>query len=134
MFNRFFVNVGKTLDRKIPPPRENPEFYLEGDYPNSLHLSPSTDFEISNILKNLKDGASGYDDLSPKHVKLVTTGIASPLSHIINLSLAQGKFPDELKKAKVTPLFKSGDAMLVNNYRPISVLPVFSKLMPHIIY
>ena len=99
MFNGFFVNVGKTLARKIPPPRKNPEFFLEGDYPNStcLQLYPSNDDEVSKIMKCLKDGAAGFDDLSPKLVKLVLTSIASPLSHVINLSLSQGKLPDELK-------------------------------------
>ena len=127
MFNGFFVNVGKTLARKIPPPRKNPEFFLEGDYPNSacMELNPSTDNEVLKILKCLKDGAAGFDDLSPKQVKLVNLCIASPLSHVMNLSLSQGKFPNELKTAKVSPIFKAGDAMLVNNYRPISVLPVF---------
>ena len=136
MFNSFFVNVGKTLARKIPPPRKNPEFFLEGDYPNSncMQLFPSTDTEVLKILQCFKDGAAGYDDLSPKQVKLVSASIASPLSYVMNLSISQGVFPKELKTAKVSPIFKAGDALLVNNYRPISVLPVFSKLFERIMY
>ena len=136
MFNSFFVNVGKTLARKIPPPRKNPEFFLEGDYPNSscMQLLPSTDTEVLKILQCFKDGAAGYDDLSPKQVKLVSASIPSPLSYVMILSISQGVFPKELKTAKVSPIFKAGDALLVNNYRSISVFPVFSKLFEKNMY
>ena len=48
--------------------------------------------------------------------------------------MTKGLFPDELKIAKVTPIFKSGDAMIINNYRHVSVLPVFSKLLEKLVY
>ena len=51
-----------------------------------------------------------------------------PLFHICKQSLKLGCFPDEMKIAKIKPLFKTGERELVNNYRPISVLPVFSNL------
>ena len=56
-----------------------------------------------------------------------------PLTHILNLSLCQGVFPQELKIAKVIPLYKSGDTKIINNYRPVSVLSVFSKLFERIV-
>ena len=56
------------------------------------------------------------------------------LKHIFNISLAKGVFPDELKIARVTPIFKKGNNTLVTNYRPISVLPCFSKLLERIMY
>ena len=56
------------------------------------------------------------------------------LKHIFNISLAKGVFPDELKIARVTPIFKKGSNTLVTNYRPISVLPCFSKLLERIMY
>ena len=49
------------------------------------------------------------------------------LTHIINLSISQGHFPSELKLTKVIPIYKSGDKQIIENYRPISVLPFFSK-------
>ena len=54
--------------------------------------------------------------------------LRKPLTHLINLSLTQGKFPDSLKIAKVVPVFKQGSHMLCTNYRPISVLPALSKI------
>ena len=60
--------------------------------------------------------------------------LIEPLTYITNLSLIQGIFPDELKKAKIIPLYKSNDPMLFNNYRPISLLPLFSKVLERIMY
>ena len=50
-----------------------------------------------------------------------------PLTYIINLSISQGHFPSEIKLTKVIPIYKSGDKQIIENYRPISVLPFFSK-------
>ena len=57
-----------------------------------------------------------------------------PLLHIFNVSLQNGTFPDELKIARVTPLFKNGSDSDLGNYRPISVLPCFSKILEKIMY
>ena len=56
------------------------------------------------------------------------------LKHIFNISLAKGVFPDKLKIARLTPIFKKGQSTLVTNYKPISVLPGFSKLLERIMY
>ena len=56
------------------------------------------------------------------------------MRYIFNLSIEKGIFPDQYKIAKVTPLFKKGDNVLMDNYRPISVLPCFSKILERIIY
>ena len=57
-----------------------------------------------------------------------------PLTHVLNQSIAQGIFPIELKTAKIIPLFKGGDTMLLNNYRPVSILPIFSKVLEKLMY
>ena len=57
-----------------------------------------------------------------------------PLCHIINLSFGKGYVPYELQIANVGPIFFKGDATLISNYRPISVLPVFSKLFEKLVY
>ena len=54
--------------------------------------------------------------------------------YVFKVSIEQGIFPDSLKIAKVTLIFKSGDKNNVSNYRPISILPVFSKFLERIIY
>ena len=50
------------------------------------------------------------------------------------MSLAKGIFPDQLKLSKVTPIFKTGEKFKLTNYRPISVLPCFSKILKRIVY
>lgn len=60
--------------------------------------------------------------------------ISDPLLSLINLSLSSGTFPDKLKIAKITPILKTGDTCLVQNYRPISVLPAFSKIFERVVY
>ena len=57
-----------------------------------------------------------------------------PLTHIMNMSILHGVFPSELKIAKVIPLFKAGDKMVMSNYRPVSVLPLFSKILERLMY
>ena len=60
--------------------------------------------------------------------------ISGPLAHIMNLSIARGVVPDQMKIARVLPLFKADDQSLFTNYRPVSVLPSFSKFLERIIY
>ena len=60
--------------------------------------------------------------------------LLKPLMYIFNLSLAKGIFPDDLKIARVTPVFKAGKENEVGNYRPISILPCFSKILERIMY
>ena len=57
-----------------------------------------------------------------------------PLIHICNISFQKGVFPTELKIDNVVPIYKSGDEMIFTNYRPVSVLPVFSKLLERLMY
>ena len=66
-----------------------------------------------------------------KHIK---ESIIVPLVHICNRSFVTGIFPSELKIANVVPIYKSGDEMVFSNYRPVSVLPVFPKLLERLVY
>ena len=72
--------------------------------------------------------------ISPGIIKLCDRSISTPLTHVLNLSLSQGHFPRELKIARIIPLLKSGDPMIFSNYRPVSVLPAFSKIYERIMY
>ena len=78
--------------------------------------------------------ASGYDGVPMAVVQDFIGIISRPLSHIINLSILNGIVPDEMKIARVIPLFKSGDQAVVTNYRPVSILPCFSKFLEKVIY
>ena len=72
--------------------------------------------------------------ISADVVKRVSDEIFVILKHTFNISLAKGVFPDKLKIARVKPIFKKGNNTLAINYRPISVLLCFSKLLERIIY
>ena len=72
---------------------------------------------------------SGVIDLSTFLFKLVKSDFLKPLTTIINQSLHTGIFPDKLKIAKVRPLFKKGNHTLIENHRPTSFLPAFSKYL-----
>ena len=73
--------------------------------------------------------AAGLDGISPRLLRAATPAIVEPLTKIINLCLSKGTFPASWKIEKVTPVFKAGDNLNISNYRPISILPVLSKLL-----
>ena len=133
-FNKFFVNVGTVLAKSIPSTDRNPVDYLQQDVITNLYFDPTTEYEISKIIGSLKDSASGWDDLTSNMIKHVKDSITVPLVHICNRSFVTGIFPSELKIANVVPIYKSGDEMVFSNYRPVSVLPVFSKLLERLVY
>ena len=91
--------------------------------------------ELENEFVSLKTNkSSGYDDISADVVKRVSDEIFGFLKYYFNISLAKGVFPDKLKIVWVTLIFKKGKNTLVTNYRPISFLPCFSKLLERIMY
>ena len=78
--------------------------------------------------------AAGLDNIHIDVVKQSIDIISKPLTRIINLSLTSGIVPKQLKIARSIPLFKSGDQDLHANYRPLSVLPIFSKFVEKVVY
>ena len=134
-FNNFFVNIGPTLAKKIEQTDTNFKTYLPQPSVNSLFLSPVSIDEIIDIVKRFKNGkAPGIDDINSVIIKQLINSLSDPLCYIFNLCLSNGVFPDSLKVAKVTPIYKSGDKSDSGNYRPISVLPVLSKILERLIY
>ena len=104
--------------------------YCEHPSKFSMFCDPTTSVEIYNLIMNLKNNkAPGPDNIGPKLIKFVAGEICNPLQYIYNLSFEQGIIPDKLKLAKVIPVFKSGDPTLPSNYRPISLLDIFDKLL-----
>jgi len=82
-------------------------------------------------MKNTK--AASYDGIVASVIKASCDSIVNPLSDLINCSLQTRCFPKALKISKVIPIFKSGDNSTVSNYRPISILPCFSKIFESVI-
>jgi hypothetical protein len=97
-------------------------------------MYPTTEGEITNIISNLTNSSAGHDDFYAKALTAAVESLLTPLTHVCNLSIQSGQIPSQLKIAKITPIFKSGDKELFSNYRPISVLPVISKIFEKLVY
>ena len=130
-FNNFYVNIGPSLASKIPYSVKSPTDYIGTAERQPLDFEPVTNAEVSNIILNLKESSPGWDD---KVLKRTSDLYIEQLVHLFNLSLSRGIFPDHLKIAKVVPILKSGNCRSINNYHPVSVLPLFSKVLEKIVY
>ena len=133
-FNDFFTGVGPSLAKKIPTLVISPLYYMGNLVQNSIFLEPVHPSEIDIIMKDMNNSAPGHDGITLNILKLSLSSIKTPLTHILNLSLSEGVFPEELKIANVIPLFKADDPMLFNNYRPVSLLCVLWKVFEKIMY
>ena len=130
----FFVNIGEQTAKNLPQPTNSFSDYLNKNYAANLFMFPTNEAEILHTTTNLKASTSeGYDNISTKILKQTMKEVATPLTHIINLSLFHGIFPNDMKLAKIIPIFKNGNTKLFNNYRPISILPAFSKILEKIV-
>ena len=94
-----------------------------------------THWLLKSVSKSLKrNKAAGFDDLRSNIIIDTYNSLKNILFHVFKLSIKQGIFPDSLKIAKVIPTFKPGAKDNVSNYRPISILPVFSKVLERTMY
>uniref|UniRef100_A0A3Q3KL62 Reverse transcriptase domain-containing protein n=1 Tax=Monopterus albus TaxID=43700 RepID=A0A3Q3KL62_MONAL len=131
-FNRFFVNVGPSLaggictdDTSVTINNNTIERNM-----SSMFLKPIAEEEIIEIVNKCGNKTSSDSDgITMTTVKWVIEGICKPLTHIFNMSFRLGQFPNNMKIAKVIPLYKSGDKHNLTNYRPISLLSQFSKIL-----
>lgn len=134
-FNSYFSSVGSKLASKIQNTDASPESFLSNGVGSSIYLHSTSPSEIIKIIKKMKSSYStSFDNFSSKLVKGIVDLIADPLAHVFNSSLSDGTVPSPLKIAKVIPLFKSGDKSKFSNYRPISLLPTFSKILEKIVF
>lgn len=135
LFNDFFINIAPNLQKDQPKPSKHFSTYLKNNNAiKNIFFHATNPQEIVKIVKLLKNSNStGVDGIQANVIKQSITFLADPLSHIINSSLSQGIVPEELKIAKIIPIYKSGDKSLCNNYRPISLLPFFSKIMEKVV-
>ena len=133
-FNSYFVNIGPNLAASISKSKMSFQNYIHYNGPCLSTISLAV-LELENAFGSLKTNkSSGYDDISADVVKRVSDKMFVILKHIFNISLAKEVFPDKLKIARVTTIFKKGNNTLKTNYRPISVLPCSSKLLERIMY
>ena len=134
--NAFFTEVGPSFSAKIPQPESlNYKQYLNKSISSHFNFQLVGNEDVYKIIRKLKPkSSSGYDALSSKLLKLISSPLCPILTVIINQSLTTGIFPDKMKIAQVIPLFKKGNTHLFDNYRPISLLPCISKVIEKIVF
>ena len=134
-FNKYFANVGKMLADKIITTNPNHcKSYLQNRIQSSIFLNPPQSNEIFNIINSLKCKKSAKNNAVPSYfIKIAGNVLAPYLAYFYALSFEYGIFPDALKIAAVTPIYKTDDELSSSNYRPISVLPCLSKILEKLI-
>ena len=135
--NHFVTLVDQLFKNKVnvidPDSRTDNE--LENKIKKSLFLKPINTKFVSDFIKGMDHKKSNRSD-SPqtKFLKIAVDIIAPILTYIFNSCIEEGVFPETLKIAEVIPIFKSGNRSIINNYRPISLLSPFAKILENYIY
>ena len=129
-FNKFFSNVGETTFKRSQELNSESEFVVDGPRPD---IDVSTLFrpqpvDINTIILTFKDlnttSSVGSDSIGLRFLRYALCVTLPFLTCIINTSIVTGVFPAAWKHALVVPLYKNGDRDCVNNYRPVSILPI----------
>ncbi|XP_065568927.1 uncharacterized protein LOC136032585 [Artemia franciscana] len=126
--SKHFANIGVDLSSRIVSSDDDPplEFFMMTPIDISMYMRPFSRDEVEKIIFGMKNTSAGSDSLNLLVLKIAFPYVADILTSLINLCLKQGTFPDCLKIAKITPVFKGGNKNDIGNYQPISVLPVIS--------
>ena len=134
--NEHFCSKGKNLAKNVRNDNEvNHMSFLNKSVSASMFLQPASVSELYNAVMSLNNYKSpGYDNIPAYFLRCAANILAFPLSILVNFSFELGCFPNRLKTAKVIPLCKSGDKTLATNYRPISLLTCFSKILEKLLF
>ena len=134
-FNRYFTSVAEDLVNNIPTTESYFKKYLSEPNVKLIFIKPTTPDKIQNIISSIKPKLScRIENIPSKVIKYSPKTILKALSHVFNLSLAQGTFISSFKTAKVIPIYKKGDSKIIQNYMPVSLLSCFSKILEKVIY
>ena len=138
VMNEYFINKVLQLRERIPAVASDPMATLRGVLSNrqcTFQLRPVSPVEVKEIITKLKNTKStGMDYIDTWVIKLVGGDILPALTHIVNLSISRNEFPLSWKIAKVVPLLKKGDPLQSKNYRPVALLPIFSKVLEKAVF
>ena len=131
-FNKYFVSLASNLNNAYNEVGEVqidnlPNFtdYLPKSNPSSIYLQECSPEEIYSIINDLQNGKSS--DIPIHVVKKASHAISPIVCALYNKCMKNGIFPDELKIGRITPIHKKEDEQLLENYRPVSTLPIFGK-------
>ena len=134
-FCNFFTNIGLKYANDIPNSIHRYDHYLKNKNNTNMFMAPTDQNEIIRMIDLLKrKHSSGHDNISSALLKDIKSEIAKPLTILFNKSLSEGCVPDDMKLAEVIPIFKAKNREHLNNYRPISLLPTFAKLIEKLVH
>ena len=135
VFNEHFINIGPNLAETIQNENDGSfQDYINKQDPE-FTFQPVSIVKVYNLINNLwTSKATGIDKISAKVLRAAASAIAPSLTEIFNMSIDSNRFPSDWKTARVIPLFKNGQRSVLDNYRPISILPVVSKIMERLLY
>ena len=129
VFSVYFSGISQQIDNSIPPVDESPLRYVNPNIISSLFLNPVSNAECSAIIKSLKNKKTNVNCVSVRAVKSVSDIVSIYFSRIVNKSFGSGIFPNIFKQAIIVPIHKKGVHSDVGNYRPVSLLSFFSKIL-----
>ena len=137
-FNSFFAGVAEKNLKNLPKINVQPESYLQSqgnvNLENGFSFKEVTFIEVRDAINDLKSKSSkdifGYNVILLKKLKDI---IVIPLTYLINGCINESVYPTIFKKSRVTPIYKKGDTGDINNYRPITLVPVLSKVFEHLL-
>ena len=133
-FNQFFTSIVSSLAKDIPKSNTKFDKFLPKLSHPSFTFATATEKMVLETADKLKPKtSSGLDRISTKLLKEITPIIKSQLCYLFSLSFKTGYIPPEMKTAKIMPIYKSEDNKNFNNYRPISLLSSFSKLLEKLV-
>ena len=134
-FNQFFFQIPQKIEAEIVPTTKHFHDFLHNPSEASIFLSPTSENEVENQIKTLKNHkANGPSSIPNKLFKQFKSCLKTPVAILVNLTFEQGEFPEILKTAKIIPTHKRGSKTDCNNYRPISLISNLSKILEKIMY
>lgn len=136
-FAEYFSTVGQNLADEIETGHNDGSSVLDSVVWNehSIFLTPATENEILSLVISVQlKKAAGIDNIPASVIKNCSETIVPVLTTILNGCISNGIYPDALKTARVVPIFKAGSKKAIDNYRPISVLPVLNNIFERVIY
>jgi hypothetical protein len=133
-FNQYFATIGADLAKQHNSPTSH-KMYLNYPLAHNMFVAPISPDEVKLLIQNLSaQKAAGIDDFNAKTIKIALPFILDSLTHVYNLSFSQGCVPKKLKISKVIPIFKKKEKFLPVNYRPISLLSIFDKILEKLMH
>ena len=138
VMKEFFVNKVRLLRENLPPNPGNPLTLvnrLMEERTCTFRMKSVHPDEIMKIIDNMKQSKScGVDNIDSYIIKLAKYELTPVITHVVNLSISQPMFPCQWKTAKTIPLHKKNEEIYASNFRPVSLLPIFSKIAERAVF